>query len=173
MIDDISELPPAVKTLAKVEKLLAELDDADRGRVLQWLNDQFRQGPSTPTATSGHQLPPVESQHVGEATDLAEFFAATQPATEAESVLVVGYWFQCREGDTELEAQKVNAALKDLGRQVTNITRTFDSLMGERPQLVVQTKKKGATKQARKRYKLTLEGKRRVEAMLDRARGTQ
>lgn len=172
-MDDISDLTPAVKTLAKVEKLLAELDNAERRRVLQWLNDKFGQGPLTPAATSGRQLTPIESQHVGEPRDLADFFAATQPATGAESVLVAGYWFQFREGDAELEAQKVNTALKDLGHQVANITRTFDSLMGEKPQLVVQTKKKGATKQARKRYKLTLEGKKRVEAMLDRVGGTQ
>jgi hypothetical protein len=100
---------------------------------------------------------------VADVTDLAELFARTNPQTETERALVVGYWLQMSDGQSEFDSQRVNSELKHLGYPVSNITRAFDSL---KPTLVQQTKKTGTTKQARKRYRLTHAGQKRVEAML-------
>ena len=67
--------------------------------------------------------------------------------------------------ESEFDSQRVNSELKHLGYPVSNITRAFDRL---RPTFVQQTKKTGATRQARKRYRLTHEGRKRVEEMLAR-----
>jgi len=47
----------------------------------------------------------------------------------------------------------------------------FEALLARRPQPVVQTRKTGESKQATKRFKLTTEGKRAVERMLEGSAG--
>ena len=86
--------------------------------------------------------------------------------SEAESVLVVCYWQQVLQGAETLEAQLVNTELKHMGRGVSNITRALGDLIDRKPHLVMQTYKSGAGRQARKKYKLTTAGIRKVEEML-------
>jgi DNA-binding PadR family transcriptional regulator len=57
--------------------------------------------------------------------------------------------------------------MKHLGHGVKNITSALSSLMNEKPQRVVQLKKSGSTKQARKQYKVTEAGKNAVRRMLE------
>ena len=66
----------------------------------------------------------------------------------------------------ELKEQEVNNELKDLGHEVSNITVAFTTLQNRKPHLARQVKKTGTSKQARKRYKLTIKGMRKVEQML-------
>ena len=56
--------------------------------------------------------------------------------------------------------------MKDLGHGVGNITDALTALKEERPALILQLKKSGTSKQARKTYKLTQEGIRRVQGMM-------
>jgi hypothetical protein len=89
--------------------------------------------------------------------------------TDAEKLLVVSYWFQVVQGTTELESLTLNKELKNLGHPVGNITRAFAGLAQAVPRLVIQTRKTGSTRQARKRFKLTVEGIRRVGQLLGEA----
>jgi hypothetical protein len=86
-----------------------------------------------------------------------------------EKVLVVAYWFQVIQGQDDWDSFAINTELKHLGHPSTNITRDLDSLMNRAPRLVLQVRKDGTTKQARKRYKLTREGVRAVEKLLGAA----
>ena len=88
------------------------------------------------------------------------------PRPSLNRALVTAYWFQCREGQEDIDAQKINSELKHLGYGVVNITRAFNTLKDQKPSLVMQTRKAGTTKQARKKYKVTAEGKKSVERML-------
>lgn len=171
------ELSPEVKAIAQLEATLGELDDAVRGRVLRWVLERFslhdlapakRQEKQTPNEReeNGDQGGARSDMDPGGSETLSEFYAAASPSTDANKTLVAGYWFQFREGLANLEAQKINSELKHLGHKVGNITRAFDVLISQKPQLVVQLKKEGKTKQARKKYKLTNSGKLAVEAML-------
>jgi DNA-binding PadR family transcriptional regulator len=54
-----------------------------------------------------------------------------------------------------------------MGYTVSNITRAFDSLMLQDPKYVIQVKKSGTSRQARKLYKLTHAGVKRVGEMLN------
>jgi hypothetical protein len=83
--------------------------------------------------------------------------------------LVGAYWMQFKEGVNDVDAMTVNTRLKHLGHGVGNITRAFEALKAERPSPIVQTRKEGNTKQARKKFKVTNEGKKRVEGMLANA----
>jgi hypothetical protein len=80
----------------------------------------------------------------------------------------VGYWLQYREGANELEAQRINSELKHLGHGIGNVTRALDWLKAQKPSLMIQKRKEGATKQARKKFVVTNEGKKFVEKLLAR-----
>lgn len=161
-----------LQAMSQVENALAGLSDDERNRVLRWAAERFGlrglSGAATRDASTGQQQDKTTGNAAEEHSDLAEFFAAARPSSDVEKALVVGYWFQYRVGNAELEAQLINTELKHLGHQIGNITRAFDNLMARDPQFIVQTKKTGSSKQARKKYKLTTAGKKEVEKMLAR-----
>lgn len=170
-IDPARELD-AMKTIAEA---LTKLDEPAVRRVLHWANDAFRaktvgsvgygeRGPET-------VAPAVGSDLKAKYPTLADFFTAVSPAQDADKALVVGYWFQIIQGSSDLDGFTLNKELKHLGHGISNITSALDTLMGRKPVLVVQTKKSGTSKQARKKYKLTLEGQRSVERMINQERG--
>src|SRR5256885_180100 len=59
--------------------------------------------------------------------DLATFFSAANPITDAEKALVGAYWMQYRENAADIETMSVNTKLKHLGYALGNATRAFDS----------------------------------------------
>lgn len=170
-VDPARELD-AMKAIADA---LAKLDDPAVRRVLHWANDAFR---SKTVVSVGHgergtgiMVPEVGSDLKAKYPTLADFFTAVSPTQEADKALVVGYWFQIIQGSPDLDGFTLNKELKHLGHGISNITSALDTLMGRKPALVVQTKKSGTSKQARKKYKLTLEGQRSVERMISQERG--
>lgn len=152
-----------LKAMAQVESALKGLTDEEVGRVMQWANARFKalKGSAGKGDSGGGGRQDIE-----EHGDLATFYSAAGPETDADKALVVAYWLQHREGVSDVEAQTVNTRLKHLGYGVGNITRAFETLKDEKPSLIVQTKKEGSTKQARKKFKVTAEGKKKVEGML-------
>ena len=63
--------------------------------------------------------------------------------------------------------QQVNNELKHLGHGTDNITKLIGKLVVTSPQQVLQTRKSGNTRQARKTYKVTKAGLKRVQELLD------
>jgi hypothetical protein len=162
-IDPIAEAK-AMQELAEVFKGLQP--DAIR-RVLRWATDVYGAkvvpAPSgAPAAVTANSSNSTASQF----TDVGELFAAASPTTDADKALVVGYWFQYVEGQSDLNSQAINTALKHLGHSIGNITTAFDNLKARRPAPVIQLKKSGTSKQARKTYRLTSAGKTAVELMI-------
>ena len=94
---------------------------------------------------------------------LADFFARADAQIESDKALVVGYWLQIKEARGDFDSQSVNTELKNLGHGIGNITVAFNHLIAQRPQQVIQTKKSGNSRQARKLYRLTTAGINRVE----------
>lgn len=162
--------------MVQVEQALQDLSEEERGRVLAWAGSRFglfispSKNPlqkNTDTTGGDHsndEAPPLSSD-VG---SLAEFYDLTAPTSDGEKALVVGYWFQVKEGATELEAQKINSELKHLGHGIGNVTRALDWLKAQKPALMIQKRKEGTTKQARKKFVVTNEGKKFVEKMIAR-----
>ena len=167
-----------VQAMAALVEALVPLDDDARDRVLGWAAARFATSPSLKSIISikGENAGSVNDQNgedqkvqSGKSTDfgsLVELFDAASPSTEAEKALVGAYWIQIVDGENgDFESQPVNDALKNLGHGIGNITREFDRLIGAKPALVLQVQKQGSTKQARKRYKLTTAGIRKVTSM--------
>jgi hypothetical protein len=154
-----SELAAMVQIAAALEPL----DEAARRRALHWAASRFQvhdAGVSSPPNASS-----TESADQVTYDTFAELYEAASPSTEREKALVACYWVQVFQGQQSFGAQAINAELKDLGHQIGNITEALTALKSERPALVLQLKKGGTSRQARKTYKLSLEGIRRVENM--------
>jgi hypothetical protein len=132
-------------------------------RVIHWLGQHYHVKP----ATNSYEARSTESFTV-QFAEIPDLFDAAKPDNGIENVLVAAYWFQAIQKQNELDSQQINSALKHLGYQSSNITRDLDSLMDRSPKLIIQVRKDGNTRQARKRYRLTTEGIRSVEKMLKR-----
>jgi hypothetical protein len=120
----------------------------------------------TPAKIEDQPSGAANSDNIKNYGSLAELYHAADPKNEAEKGLVAGTWFQVVEGMDGLDSQTINSALKDLGYGVGNITRAFDVLISQRPALMIQLRKAGTTKQARKQFKVTDAGVKKVLQML-------
>lgn len=166
--DPLAEIT-AMKTIAEA---LSVLDPEATARVLRWAGDRFKGAVGQQVKVQGGR--DGETEGTGSAgngetlrfSDLAELWAAASPNTEADRALVAGYWCQFGAGQDDFGGFEVNSALKNLGHGVSNITTAFDRLKAQKPALVMQVKKSGSSKQARKRYKLTAAGKTAVEQLI-------
>ena len=165
-----------ITAMSKIGAALTELKEPEAvTRVLRWAVDKYRPKPPLPPGRA--QNAPLPD--IGDVTDALspprEFqdfpalFNAASPATEPERALVAGYWFQVVQGKEDLHGQLLNDELKNMGHGIGNVTDALSSLIERRPALVIQTRKSGTSRQARKKYRLTTEGIRAVEQMLAQA----
>lgn len=96
----------------------------------------------------------------------AELYDAANPRTNGERALVAGYWLQvCQEADS-FAAASAQKELNDLGHKIPNITSAIDSMKSQKPMLLLQLKKSGNSRQARKLYKVSHQGVTRVQEMV-------
>jgi hypothetical protein len=160
------ELSKELGAMAAIEKALAELNEDERARVLTWAGSRFNVVVKAAKGKKDDGDGDTTPADPNAAASLAEFYDQASPSTDGEKVLVVGYWYQYRESAQELEAQTLNAQLKHLGHGIGNITRAMDWATDQKPALMVQKRKEGTTKQARKKFVVTNEGKKHVEKML-------
>src|SRR5688572_27701906 len=147
-----------VRALGRVVDAVDGLDPSAIQRVLEWAWKRFVG--AAPLEPTGNRGAPVEHG------DLADLYVAARPATDADKVLVVAYWHQVSAAKENLDAQTIHRDLKNLGHGVSNVTRACSALIGEKPQLMIQVKKAGSTRQARKQYRLTAAGLQRVRDKL-------
>jgi hypothetical protein len=163
-----------IEAMKSIAEAIEKLDDEARLRVLNWAKARFAGGrpsnlvdaPSKIEDQPGGANNPDTFKNYG---SLAELYHAADPKSEAEKGLVAGTWFQAAEGVNGLDSQTINSALKDLGYGIGNITRAFDVLITQRPALMIQLRKAGTTKQARKQFKVTDAGIKKVLQMLTSA----
>ena len=158
-----------LKAMSTVIRALEDLEDEAKGRVLRWAADRYELGTHVSGSTSSSGASPANKEVIGSDPSIEgvdELFVAASPKTQADKVLVVGYWLQEIKGQGYVDSYQVNSELKNLGHGIGNITRSFDKLIERRPQLVIQTYKSGSSRQARKKYKLTREGIQRVKALV-------
>lgn len=159
---------PEVGALDTIIKALEGLADSQRRNVLLYMNARY--GGKVATSGVPRERPNGSDGH--SATEAAKFasvgdlFDAVNPQSEGDRVLVVAYWKQVIEGADGFEAFGVSKELKHLGHGVANITRALGSLIDQSPKLVLQVAKSGKARQARKRYKVTREGIRKLQSMI-------
>jgi hypothetical protein len=150
---------------------LSDLEPEAVARVLRWAGDRFKVPPGMLTPA---RLPLGDKPSTREPgddrevvfEDFAGLYNSAKPSSDSERALVAGFWFQELQGQKDLDSQRLNTALKELGHGLSNITDSLQKLIEKKPNLVMQTRKSGTTKQARKRYRLTAEGVQTVKRMM-------
>jgi len=169
-IDPIQE----IDAMRKVADALTPLGADACRRVLSWASDHFGIQVAPTKIEKAEEITPAgndsapNSQPHHQYDNVAELYAVAQPSTDAEKALVVSYWTQCVQGIEGVDSQSVNTQLKHMGYGIGNVTRAFEVLKQTKPQLIVQLRKSGSSKQARKTYKVTTEGEKYVQQMLNR-----
>ncbi|MCY3626724.1 MAG: hypothetical protein OXG88_03680 [Gammaproteobacteria bacterium] len=168
MIDTEKEF----ETIQKIHDLLKNMDSAANERILKYVQSALKisipvgdksqvDGPSSdaPEVKRGGQANENEQP---ELTDFADLFSSVNPQRNADKALVAGFWLQERSGDNSFDAQNANRELINMGHRLSNITVSLNQLIQRSPALVVQVRKKGKSQQARKLYRVTHEGRKRV-----------
>jgi len=157
-----------IGAMSAISSALDELDSDARTRVLHWAMSHYGLANSGPKSfqAPGTNLNYPHTSTTGRYGTFAELFDAAQPNTEREKAMVAAYWLQVCESNENFQSQSLNDLLKNLGHGIGNITEALNQLKNDRPALLLQLKKSGSSRQARKTYKLTLEGSKRVEAMI-------
>jgi hypothetical protein len=159
---------PELHALSTISSLLADLPEDSQARIVNWISSRFRiQAVLSGALKHGGGLELAEPGK--DFQDVATLFVAANPITGAEKALTVAFWLQECLHQEEWDGFAINTELKHLGHGLKNVTDALSALIEHRPQLVVQLRKSGKTKQARKRYKLTVEGVRKVRQMLSSA----
>jgi hypothetical protein len=172
MSDETTDPLAEVKAMQKLAEAVGALDQEAVSRVLRWAVARYGVTTEPVRNVKGHtgSTPADGGNGNGGAPrqfdSLADLYAVASPETDSDKALVAGYWFQFQENQPDFAAQAINAALKNLGHGVSNITNAFNALKAQKPALVIQLKKAGTTKQARKTYKLTAAGKTAVELLI-------
>ena len=167
MTSEMAEL----KAMAEIASIFAGLEEEEIQRVLRWVNEKYRMrlGASAFAAAGSMASITVEKK---EFADLPALYDVAKPTNGLERILVGAYFYQVVKGEADFDSQSLNNQLKHLGYPSSNITRDMASLVSRSPKLAIQTRKDGTTLQARKKFRLTMEGVRAVEAMLSKG-GTQ
>jgi len=150
-----------------IRAALEPLDSDARRRALQWAISRYMRmtvgNDGTPTSGT---VAPASAAAASPYETFADLYDAARPETDAEKALIAAYWQQVCCTNPNFSAQSLNSALKDMGHGVSNITMALDRLKDQQPALVLQLTKSGSSKQARKTYKMSTEGVRRVQAII-------
>jgi hypothetical protein len=166
---------PELKAMQDVLGALESLDQKARARVLQWVCERLGVAPEQAVKkSSGREFTTASpflnmnrgGGELGDYSSLGDFFAATNPTTDMEKVLVVSAFLQRSANGEELTGRAINRDLHHLGHRVSNVTKAIFNLMQRKPQLMIQTRKEGKTQQAQKKYRVTAEGFKAVSQML-------
>lgn len=162
---------PEILAMERLSEILLPLDPAIRQRALRWAVDRFgvmlpKGKPATTGGTTGEDTDDEGSTQNSDYPDFSSLYEAATPSTDAERALVAGYWLQIIQHKAHWDGFSANKELKNLGHGTTDITSRLSLLINQKPQLVMQTRKSGKTRQAHKQYKVTGEGIKRVREML-------
>ena len=164
----MSYIDKETKAIGEIAGIVGALEEDQRGRVIRYIVERFniagnsREVKLSPGAT--HGAPPQDDAAGFE--DFASLVDAARPETDPMRALVAGYWLQVCKGGPSFDAQTANTELKHLGHPSSNITMALGALINQKPALALQLRKSGNSKQARKSYKVTEAGIRKVKAML-------
>ena len=129
-------------------------------KVLRFVNDTY------PSKGMPQGTPDEVQENQPTFVEFHELFDRALPRTGPERALVAGYWLQVSQANEEWDSLTINRELRSLEKESKNITRDLDVLVRRIPRWVHQTRKEGASQQARKTYKLTNEGIKAVQRMI-------
>lgn len=165
----MSDLKEAKALLDEINAAISSYDPVLKDKARDILLERAFRGAGAPAAPSTRRRgrPRKEaSEESGEAPSLASLLERWNPSTMAEKALLGAYYTSRVRGEGNVTSQAINSELKRNGMPISNITRAIEANMRPNRPLMVQEKKMGNTKQARKQYSITPEGVEYVERRL-------
>ncbi|MGW4226094.1 hypothetical protein ACWEG1_21840 [Streptomyces bauhiniae] len=169
---------PEIGAMSVIASALHDLEEDAQGRVLRWAAERYGVVLGSPAAVNEAKAASEAGERAGEVSDeeisaeaprfehFAELFNAANPKTDVDRALVAGYWFQAILGDPSFQAANLNKELKNLGHALRHVTDALKSNQDKKPARVIQLRKAGNSRQARKLYKLTHEGLVYVQGLI-------
>jgi hypothetical protein len=161
------ELDPETRAIGEITTVVSGLEEEQRGRVIRYIVDRFKiGGTASKSLRSDSEEKGTDQKDNKSFEDFASLADACGANTDSLKALVGGYWVQVCQGNQGFDGASVNKELKNLGHGIGNITVALNSLIAQKPAYVLQLRKSGNTKQARKLYKVTEAGIKKVKAMI-------
>jgi hypothetical protein len=169
---------PEIEAMTAVAAALRDLEEDAQGRVLRWAAERYGVTLGLPVPRSSLNGTPESTATLDDISDeeisaespkfehFAELYHAANPKTDVDRALVAGYWFQAIQEQPSFQAAQLNLELKHLGHALKNVTDALDSNQSKKPARIIQLRKSGSARQARKTYKLTHEGLVYVQGMI-------
>ena len=145
------------KKLDKINRIVKDYDPELKRLAVPMLFEAAIGKKPTLKSLQGHGKPDDAESEEG-VLEFEEVFSKANPSSESDKALVAGYYLQDMKGQKQFTGREANKLLGDLGHRVKNITDALSKNMDCRPHLVMQIKKRGRSKQAKKDYKLTTKG---------------
>ena len=167
--------PSADQEFAAIQTVhgaLTPLDPDARNRVIKYivslLGIDARVGSRSEPEVDEEEDVEADNGHSNDLSygSLADLHNAADPKTHADKALVAGVWLQECQGNDDFTAQAANKELSHLGEGLPNITGALESLKKRKPARVLQLRKSGKSKQARKTYKITVAGVNAMKEMI-------
>lgn len=161
-----------IRAIETIVQALDGLEASDQERVLRYVSERLgiaglRRAPGIGQDIDDNSMAKnIIAGDIMNYSSASELLGNTSARTDGERALVVATHLQVCGQKNELPSQEINSELKHIGHQSSNITDALSSLMSQRPALVIQTKKTGKARQARKLYRVTDAGIARVKQML-------
>jgi hypothetical protein len=155
----------AKRRLAEINTVISQCDDALKPRACDVLIPiLFPELETKPRGPGSNDAEPEEDQ--SQATTFDQLVDKWNPEASRDRALLGAYYVQVVQQQDSVGAQEVNTLLKHHGIGLTRITEAFDANMKSQPALMMQLRKSGSTKQARKLYKVTTAGIKFVDSRL-------
>ena len=165
------------EAIQTVHGALEPLDDEARARVVTYIasllgidarvvQSRAAFGKNNPDEDSDERDAGGATKQQPTFSTFAELYAAVNPKSNGERALVAGYWLQEYRGVESFASAAAQKELTHLGHKIANITDAMNSMKNQKPMLMLQVKKSGVSRQARKLYKVSHEGVKRIQEMV-------
>lgn len=170
MANEQGELDPELAAMSDIARRLEPLDEAARNRVIAWVTEKLGLKTIRSTPVPGQPSRPAvrqpEDSSLQDFQTVADAVASANPDNNRDRALIVAGYLQTAGETDALTGFAVNRELKNLGHGVTSITDVLDGLKQTSPALVIQTRKSGSSRQARKTYRVTAAGFSRISELI-------
>lgn len=104
------------------------------------------------------KIKPEKEKVFAEFETIEDLFLRSSAKKVSHRILLVAAYLQEKQDLDEISSLEINTQLKKLGYGVTNITTLINGLIKKIPPPMIVTKKDGATKQSRRKFKVTERG---------------
>jgi len=181
---------PEIGAINTCYEILNGLPAPARKRVVNWLAERFGSATEQSSTTTKENEPAraeAEGNGAGEveagksladedsSQEFATAFSKAKPKTAADKVLFTAWYLSEKMGVKDLTSLRINKMLTHLGHKPTNASAEVRRLIAGKPALMIQMRKQGKSKQARKLLRVSEEGKEAARKMLEAplANGTE